>query len=163
MTITIRPVTEADAVLLRQLAVRCPPLDVHTHYTYWVLCHLAQNGCFIAEDDGQPVGFTTSLRDGDAFFLWQIGILPSHRGAGLASRLISAVSDHARRQHVTNLEFSIDPANVPSLTAFTAFAAHNGSSLTGIGRVDLHDEGLDEVEDLYRIELDRPTRGSNDG
>lgn len=162
MTIAIRPVTEADAVLLRRLAVLCPPLDVHTHYTYWVLCHVAGNGGFVAEDDGAPVGFTTSLRDGDAFFIWQIGILPLYRGVGLSSRLIGAVADHARAQGIDSLQFSIDPANATSRAAFTAFAEHNRASMTKIGRVDLHDEALDEVEDLYRIDM-TPTRGRNDG
>ncbi|HEY4151922.1 MAG TPA: GNAT family N-acetyltransferase [Pseudolysinimonas sp.] len=159
MTVAIRPVSEADAVLLRRLAVLCPPLDVHTHYTYWVLCHVSANGCFVAEDDGVPVGFTTSLRDGDAFFIWQIGILPSHRGEGLSSRLIGAVAGHAHAQGLANLQFSIDPLNATSLAAFTAFAERNHSGLTKIGRVDLHDDDLDEVEDIYRIELN-PTRGS---
>lgn len=162
MTIAIRPVSETDAVLLHRLAVLCPPLDVHTHYTYWVLCHLSGNGCFVAEDDGVPVGFTTSLRDGDSIFLWQIGILPSHRGTGLSSRLIGAVVEHAGAQGVAELQFSIDPSNVASRAAFAAFAEGTQSSLTRIGSVDLHDDDLDEVEDLYRIELN-PTRGSNDG
>jgi L-2,4-diaminobutyric acid acetyltransferase len=153
MTIVIRPVTEADAIVLRRLAVLCPPLDVHTHYTYWVLCHIADNGSFIAEDDGEPVGFTTSLRDGDAFFIWQIGILPARRGAGLSTRLIGAVVDHARAQGLESLQFSIDPANTTSRAAFAAFAQHHGAALTQVGRVDLHDDDLDEVEDVYRMDM----------
>lgn len=154
--LTVRAVTEADAGLLLALAHRCPPLDIHTPYTYWVLSHLFGRQCFIALDGAEPVGFVTSVAEGTQALLWQVGVIDSHRGRGVSQLLIDAVVGAARESGLRSVELSIDPTNANSLGAFRSYAKKHGLLLDRIGEVDLTDErnpGFHEFEDLYSMEL----------
>src|SRR5690606_20196666 len=53
MSLRIRPTGPDDATLLRSLARRCPPLDLHTPYTYWVQATYFGDTCFVAELGGE--------------------------------------------------------------------------------------------------------------
>lgn len=153
---SIRSVIDGDASALHLLATQCPPLDVHTPYTYWVLTHMFADGCFIAEVDGDPVGFVTTVHKGNIAFLWQIGVRETHRGTGLSTRLIDQVVLWARAHNVTAIQMSIDPGNVASTMAFTSFCAANELSMRQIGTLDLTveaDPTFAENEDIFEIDL----------
>ena len=153
---SIRSVTTEDAGVLHSLATQCPPLDVHTPYTYWVLTHMFADGCFVAEVDGNPIGFITTVRKNSVAFLWQIGVTEAHRGTGLATRLLAEVVSWARSLNITAVQLSIDPANVASTMAFTSFCAANELSLRRIGTLDLtieSDPTFVEHEDIFEIDL----------
>ena len=135
---------------------RSPPLDIHTPYTYWVLCHMFGSGCFVALDDEVPVGFVTSVAEGERALLWQVGVVPSHRGRGISHLLIDAVAEFSRASRLSTVEFSIDPANANSLGTFGSYARKHGLPFDRVGEVDLSDEhnpGFREFEDLYAIGL----------
>ena len=147
--VSIRPVTGSDAELLRALAAACPPLDVHTPYTYWVLTRMFPGSCFIAFSGDTPVGFVTSVvADGKAF-LWQVGVLPAARGRGLSAALINAVSDHARTSGITAVETTVAPGNAASLAAFRSYAAGNGLVFDQVGSMVVRD-----VTDLSFVEAE---------
>lgn len=155
-TIAVRPVGEADAALLLSLAYRCPPLDVHTPYTYWVLSHMFRDGCFVALAGDSPVGFATSVIEGGRALLWQVGVLKSHQGRGISYSLIDSVATHARNRDCTKLELSISPENTRSLDAFRSFARRNSLQLERVGDVDLineFDPSFREYEVLYALKL----------
>ena len=76
----IRQVQPEDATLLRELARRCPPLDVHTHYTYWVIARYFGKNSFIAEQEGRGAAYITSVENNDTLLIWQIGITEALRG-----------------------------------------------------------------------------------
>jgi len=107
MTVQIRTVAPDDATLQRSLAQRCPPLDIHTPYTCWVQANYCSDTCYIAEIDGEPAGYLTAVRAGHRVLLWQIGVLPGHRGHGIAARLIDTLDD--RRPVRESLRAEMEP------------------------------------------------------
>lgn len=152
---TLRNATESDAPRLRRLAQLCPPLDVHTPYTYWVLAKYHGKSSFVLEQDGRPVGFITALEAPSAVFIWQIGILPDHRGQGLSYRLIDAVLGYARGVSKP-LEVTIAADNDASNAAFTGACQKASAALEALDRVvvtDLDDPDFEEAEIRYRITL----------
>lgn len=147
---------EQDAVLLHSLARKCPPLELHTPYTYWVLAALFGGGCFIAELDSNPVGFITSVVARDRQLIWQIGVLPNYRRYGLSQLLIDAVVQSARVDDRKGIEFSIAPENVASFSAFKTYADRNGLVINEIGALRLTDPlnpDFHEFESVYMLPL----------
>lgn len=144
---TIRPVTEADHALLLSLAERCPPLDVHTPYTYWVQCTLFSKSCFVLTLRSEDVGFITAVENEREALIWQIGILPAHRGKGCSSLLIGAALDvllPRREVFVT-----IAPENRISLQSFQSACRKRGLCLTAVKPAE---ESLcPDRETTYRI------------
>ena len=154
--LTIRPVVESDVSLLLSLANECPPLDIHTPYTYWVLCHLFKAGCFIALENERPIGFITSVVEGKRSLLWQVGVIESHRGQGVAQHLINSVVIYAKRLHLLAVEVSIDPNNINSKSTFLSYTKMHNLSFDQIGTVELKDDASKfyEFENLYMIGLE---------
>lgn len=152
----VRPATTVDATLLHSLARACPPLDLHTHYTYWVQATFFGDGCYIAETVGRPVGFITSVTAGERQLVWQIGILSEFRGRRLSELLIDAVVRAARTDGRGEVEVSIAPENDISLAAFSGYARNHGLQLKAVGEVDLTDPmdpEFREFEKLYVMSL----------
>ncbi len=154
--IKIRNVCDGDSELLQKLASECPPLDVHTPYTYWVIARFFGKNSFIAEIDGKPLGYITSVENGEETLVWQIGIKKEVRGSGLAYLLIDKVIAPAiaagRKVYV-----SIDRSNAPSNGAFSSYCRKNGLILKNLKTVALRsvtDADFYECEDLFLIEPD---------
>lgn len=146
-----RPVTDGDAALLLHLARSCPPLDVHTGYTYWVICHLYRETAFVLEEGGRPVGYVMAVPHGRVLFVWQVGIQEEYRGLGLAGRLFDALA-MASRGRFDLLELTISPDNAASLGAFNSWCRNAGLLVDAVGpiRVPEHEE---PGEILYRVNL----------
>ena len=163
--------TVKDAILLHSLARECPPLGLHTPYTYWVQAAFFGGECFIAELDHNPTGFITSVTTRDRQLIWQIGVLPDHRRHGYSQLLIDAVVQSAIAQGREGIEFSINPENVASFSAFKAYADRNGLVIHEIGTLHLTDPlnpNFREFESVYILPLPEtetapkasPTEGS---
>lgn len=132
----IRNATEDDADALHALASRCQPLDAHAPDTYLGLLSTSSDGCFVMEDeDGNPVGFVTSVDFDGATFLWQLGILPELRGRRLSEPLISSVMTHARRigsrRVVTAMPDVVDAACM----AFASYVRAHGLAMEESGAI----------------------------
>lgn len=154
--ISLRSVTKHDAILLHSLARECPPLLLHTHYTYWVQAAFFGGECFIAELDHNAVGFITSVTARDRQLIWQIGVLPDHRGQGYSRLLIDRVVQSAIDQGRERIEFSIAKENVASTKAFKAYADRNGLIMNEIGELHLTDPlnpNFSEKESVYMLSL----------
>ncbi len=150
---TIRTATESDAPLLRRLAKNCPPLDVHTQYTYWVIASYFGRGCFILEADGEPAGYLMTVDAPSAVFVWQIGILEPHRGKGLSRMLIRAAAEYARSVSKA-LEVTIAADNAASNAAFRGYCSDCGTPFERVGVAevsDLDDPDFRETEVRYRF------------
>ncbi len=150
---TIRTALESDAPLLRRLAKNCPPLDLHTQYTYWVIAAYFGRGCFILEADGEPAGYLTTVDAPSTVFVWQIGILEPHRGKGLSRMLIRAAADYAKTVS-KDLEVTIAADNAASYAAFRSFCDACGTPLERVGVAevtDLDDPDFRETEIRYRF------------
>lgn len=150
---SIREIKAEDAALLRALARRCPPLDLHTCYTYWVIANYF--GGFILNCGNEPVGFITLIDAPSALFIWQIGILPEHRRRGLSRLLYEAALSRARELG-KDAEVTIADDNAASVAALRSVAKKNGIqlSVTGEARVtDLDDTTFCERETRYRLRV----------
>lgn len=70
----------------------------------------------VAEIDGEPVGFAHVMEIDDHAHLEQLSVLPSHAGAGIGRKLLTAAIDDARsRGHalMTLRTFAEVPFNAP--------------------------------------------------
>ncbi len=153
---TVRETRPDDATAICQLAAELKPLIQHTPYTYWVLCNYAHRRAFVAEKDGQLVGFVTSvLSDADppVLLVWQLGVVPEARGTGLADRLLDRVAQAGRRSGATAIEATIEEDNPASRRAFERLASRLNSELTEVGKVQIPSAGKQSsiAEILYRI------------
>ncbi len=150
---SVRTVTEADHALLHRLAEACPPLDVHTPYTYWVLCTRFPETCFVLLHDGEPAGFLTAVRSARELFIWQIGLLPAWRGQGLSQLLIHSAVSAARQGEA--IRVTIAPDNLASLGAFQGYCRKHGLSWTEEKQFDPN--LCPDKENTYRMgEKSRP-------
>jgi L-2,4-diaminobutyric acid acetyltransferase len=132
--ITIRPSKGGDSLILHELASHgAPYLLAHTPFTYWVMVFNYADYIFIAHEGEKPVGFIMAMPSADpaiGLFIWQIGIVPDHRGAGLGGRLIRALLEkHASTKRFT---ITVDPDNIPSFKAFKSAASALGTTLEEI-------------------------------
>lgn len=151
-----RGCTEADADLILNLARACPPLDVHTAYTYWVVCHLYGGTSSILMDDQEAVGYIMGVPKDRTLFIWQLGVLPRYRGQGLTALLFNALlSSSASR--FDEIELTIAPDNNASFGALASWSRANGLRIEELGIIAVpehHEPG----EILYRLQLHGATR-----
>ena len=152
----VRNVLESDNALLRKLAHDCPPLDLHTQYTYWVQSKFFADTCFILMHEEEPVGFITAIYNETNIFIWQIGILSAHQGNGLSAMLIDNVFKAALQKRFCSLSLSIAEDNIPSYKSFESYCNNNGFDLNRVEVLEIKDE-LDpdflEAEILYTVQL----------
>ena len=151
----IRKANKDDYLLLRNMAKSCKPLDVHTPYTYWMVCNFFHDGCFIAEEDGIAAGSIMTIKGDDYVFIWQIGVVSEFRGKGLSQQLYKSVLDYARECRLKKIILSIAPDNDSSNFAFKKFCEKNELNLvqSGICNIEIPDEQFFEKENLYEIIL----------
>lgn len=151
----IRKVTLSDVILLRELAKMCKPLDVHTPYTYWVMCNFFGDGCFILQDGSKPIGYIMTLTKENTLFIWQIGITEEYQGQNYSSNLLAAVEQYAREKKLTKMQVSIAPTNANSYHAFHRYCHHRNIPISNIGSVDINipTENFYEYENIYEMIL----------
>ncbi len=154
--VTLRPCISSDVEAVVRFVESCPPLDLHSSFTYWVILEYWGEMCFVASDNERMVGYVSAIgsgRDNRTFYIWQIGVSSDFRSVGLAQRLISAVVDAARRRGYREMQVSIAPDNDLSLRAFQRFALSLGNPLKRCGEVSLEDGGSPVREDLYALDI----------
>lgn len=140
--ITLRRVTADDADLLYALVKNCPPLDVHTPYTYWFICRYFYHCSFILEVNDVPVGYVMAVRTDSCVFLWQIGLLPSVRGKGYAQIMIDRVMKCAAKLGLS-VQLSISADNYASNSAFRKYCQSS--------RIGMYEIGEAQSEILYEL------------
>lgn len=151
----IRSANENDFLTFRKMAQDCKPLDVHTPYTYWVVCKFFGDGCFLLTDGDKIAGSIMTLQQGDAQFVWQIAIREEYRGKGYSDALYGAVEAYARSKGLAKILLSVDPANKTSFGAVSRFCEKRGLTIRTAGEVDIKipEENCTEFEYLYEITL----------
>lgn len=156
-----KPVIE-DGAALWALAAETGVLDVNSPYAYLLWCRDFSATSVVAEDVG-VIGFVTGYRRPDApdtLVVWQVAVSASHRGLGLAGRmldhLVAPTPDHPHPPLV--LETTITDDNAASRKLFTSFAERHGAGVersTLFGRSVFPPSGPDdpvhEPEVLHRI------------
>lgn len=153
--ISIKKVTERDASVLKYLANRCPPLDKHTPYTYWVVARYNGDVSYILLDDDKPIGFIMSVETPKTILIWQIGVLENFQGKKLSQLLIDAVAKYATEAK-KNMEVTISDDNRKSYAAFSGYCSANGLRFerVGVARItDMDDRSFSENETIYLIHV----------
>ncbi|HET9874515.1 MAG TPA: diaminobutyrate acetyltransferase [Mycobacterium sp.] len=151
----IRTPTVADGPALWQMAKDSVALDVNSHYAYLLWCRDFAATSVIAEVDRCPAGFITGYRRPEqpaTLMVWQVAVDATHRGAGIAGRMLDHLAAQLLPDGVTHLETSITPDNEASQRLFIAFARRWDASLQ---RSELFGAGLFPDahlgEELFRI------------
>ncbi len=114
-----------DAPRIHRLVKESGGLELNTCYAYILLCDHFAATTLVAERAGELVGFVGAYRPPerpDTVFVWQIGIRPSARGAGIGSRLLDALVAAKGCEGVRFLEATVTPDNAASRSLFESFA-----------------------------------------
>ncbi|MFI8966004.1 diaminobutyrate acetyltransferase [Streptomyces sp. NPDC053493] len=133
--VTIGPAQVTDGADLWRLARGSGELDVNSPYSYLLWCRDFAATTAVARDaSGRPVGFVTGYLRPDAprtLFVWQVAVDDSHRGSGVAGRLLDALSARVAAEHgPLRLEATVTPGNAPSDRLFRSFARRHGATVT---------------------------------
>jgi len=131
--ITLRAPTMRDGARVWELIDAIGVLEQNTPYAYLLLCTHFTDTCVVAERGGELVGFVAAYRPPtrpEVVFVWQVGVSPTARGAGLGRRLLDALVESPGCEGVCALEATVTPSNTASRALFTGFARHRGLSCT---------------------------------
>lgn len=153
-SLSLRALGPDDAAAVQQAVIACPPLTLHTPYTYWVMLGAQRGMCVGAYAEDELAAFALSLHLGpERLFVWQIGVLPAHRGRNLGVRLLGDLWGRARQRGIDRVETTIAPDNVASRLAFERFAITHGLVMRRLGDALCSDaDGLvAEAENWFRL------------
>lgn len=155
----IRNCTSEDVGQVGALVNRCKPLLIlHTAYTYWVLFKYMSSTCFVLEENGKIIGYTTALRstdNPDILFWWQMGIEEEYRGRKYSFLLTEAIVKKARALGCKHIQFTIDSSNRASYGSVSSYANKNKISMKKIGESRYHHvlDDKDQKVTIYQYDL----------
>ncbi len=125
VTAVIRRPVLTDAAGIHQLVIESGALDGNSCYLYLLLCRDFSATCRVAELDGHIVGFVSAYhppgRPG-TLFIWQIAVKQTHRGRGLALRLLLDLLAGVAEGSALVIETTITPSNLASQRLFASLA-----------------------------------------
>jgi diaminobutyrate acetyltransferase len=148
----LRRPTVDDAAAMWRLTRDSRVLDLNSSYAYLLWARDFAATSVVAEVGDQAAGFVSGYRRPDepsTLMVWQVAVSESHRGQGLARRML----DHlVADQDFDHLETTITEDNGASIALFTSFAdAHDAQvERTPVFPADVFPDGHD-TELLFRI------------
>lgn len=146
--ISIRNITESDTNLLLDMAKKCPPLDVHTPYTYWIVCNFFQDYTFVISIDNEIAGYIMAVSNNSDVVIWQLCVIEKYRRNGLAQLLINAVVKKSEEQN-KGVQLSMLPDNYISYNTFMKYCMNNNKYFKTIKEISINDH---KNEIVFRIE-----------
>ncbi len=130
--ICYRQPTLSDGHKLHALVQTAGTLDVNSCYLYLLLCDHFSETCILAEREEELLGFVTAYRPPnrpDSLFVWQVGVLPSARGQGIARALLDTLLAQDSCRDICWIELTISPSNTASRALFQSLARDLGANL----------------------------------
>jgi L-2,4-diaminobutyric acid acetyltransferase len=161
--IRLRHPAVRDGLAIWHLIGEAGTLDQNSTYAYLAICRDFADTCVVAEPAdvssgaGQQLyGFVTGYlppRQPDALFIWQIGVAPAARGAGLAGRMLQHLLLAPACHAVSHLITNVTPSNAASRALFHGLARRLDARLEEEDGFDagLFPEPGHEPERLLRI------------
>ncbi len=146
-----------DGYAIYQLIKSSPPLDLNSSYLYFLQASHFADTCVVAEQNGQIISFLSAYLQPDkpqALFVWQVVVAESHRGLGLAKRMLTELlKNQPVDSAITELTCTISPSNKASQSLFNSFAKTHGLLLKTAPFIyeEHFGEGNHEAEDLYTL------------
>ena len=116
---------------VHELVQRCPPLDLNSSYSYFLLCSHFADTCVVAEQEGVAVGFISAYRLPQApqtLFVWQVAVDARARGRQLAGRMLEELLLRPACAGLQFIETTVSPSNHASRRVFERFAATHGAA-----------------------------------
>ncbi len=112
MTISYRPARQEELVRAQELVVGSinaltqrhgfgPMAEVRAPQFQLFSLQDDPDGLWVAEDDGQILGFAFSWVCGELWFLAELFVSPDRQGNGIGSELLKRAMDHARKKGAT--------------------------------------------------------------
>ncbi len=146
----IRKVVQDDFLKVHQFTAGCPPMENYPEHVYKIILRYFGDYCFIAEEKGQIMGFAMGIVPQSfpgTYFLWQIGVTPSHQGQGIGGKLVREVENELKKLGFKRIEITIDPVNLPSQKLFEKMGFQNISEKVG---KTIEVQGKLAVRDYYK-------------
>lgn len=163
--VTVRAARPDDAPGLWRLARDSGGLDLNSPYAYALAGHHFGATSVVADTGGELVGFVVAYQPPsapDEVFIWQVTVADSHRGAGLARRLIHEVAARGAARGATRLTASVTPSNQASRRLFAAVATDLDATVEEAPWIPIHhfptEAGEHEPEHLLVIAPLSPPR-----
>jgi ribosomal protein S18 acetylase RimI-like enzyme len=131
--ISIRPATEGDIPLLRELADRiwhaCYPgmitMEQIRYMLGWMYAperiseEMRRGVRWAVVESGSPIGYLAHERDADGVVhLHKLYLDPAWQGRGVGQRMLQHVSEHARREGARSIELRVNRGNARALAAY---------------------------------------------
>lgn len=126
--VTLRHPGGGDGAAVYELVRQSGGLDLNTPYAYLLLTRRFAATCVVATAGEDLAGVVLGLRPPDepaTLFVWQVAVAPTHRGAGLGSRMLRWLVDTTVPRH---LEATVTPSNTASDRLFRGFARDRGAA-----------------------------------
>lgn len=152
-TVALRHLNHGDGASLYGLVRDGGGLDVNSPYAYLLGARMFAETSVVATGPEGVAGFVLGLAppaDPTTLFVWQVGVAPRARGAGLGLQMLRWLVDTVQPDH---LEATVTPSNTASRRLFAALARELDTSLHVSRWAEPHDLGDadHEPEDLHRI------------
>ncbi|WP_100398031.1 diaminobutyrate acetyltransferase [Bacillus sp. FJAT-44742] len=131
-TLTFEKPAVEDGAAMYEL-VKNSTLDLNSSYKYIMMCEFFAETCIVVKEDEKVVGFVTAFippEKQDTVFVWQIGVDPSQRGKGLASRILNNLMEREACKDVHYLEATVTPSNEASQALFRKLARSHDTECT---------------------------------
>ena len=137
--LTLRSPRAEDAARIWAELPAVGTLERNTPYAYLLLCtHFAATGV-VAELDAELAGFVFAYRppvEPEALFVWQVGVTPAARGAGVGGRMLDSLLDRPGCRDVGWLIATVSPDNDASRALFRGFARRHDATTRSIRAFD---------------------------
>lgn len=131
--VELRQPTLDDGAAMWRMARASQVLDVNTSYAYLLWGRdFAAHSVIAVDRSGEqeePCGFVTGYQRPDApdtLMIWQVAVNDSHRGQGIARRMLEELFD--RDPGLTVMETTITEDNAASIALFSSVAEGRGLS-----------------------------------
>lgn len=105
-------------------------LELNSPYFYLLWATEFADTCLIAEDQGQAIGLVLGFhppQQPEAAFVWQVGVLPTHRGQGLGLRMLQAWKALPANAACRWVTATVADDNQASLALFRSLARASGT------------------------------------
>ena len=156
--ISVRNATNSDVNLLYLMANENPPLDLHTLYTYWIICNHYSDTTLVLEVDGKPEAFASAITTPNCIFFWQLAVNKEFRGQGFPVVLMEKLCEIAKKKNL-DVQLTISPDNQESYKCLSKFCNYKGYKFEYIGKCVLNNplnknnSHSETIENVYAIKL----------
>jgi L-2,4-diaminobutyric acid acetyltransferase len=120
-----RSVQSSDGATLWRVVQAAGTLELNSSYLYLLMAADFGDTCLLAEHQGQAAGAVIGYRpprEPEAAFVWQVGVLPAHRGQGLGLQMLMAWRQLPGNRDARWVTATVDPGNQASQALIGALA-----------------------------------------